>query len=278
MGPIRGLLAVLAFAAAALAPAQYQTGTSVDPDVAFRSPKMKEIGVEQRLGQPIMGHAEFVDDTGKKVKLKEYFKGDRPVIFLPIFYRCDGVCFVELTGVIDTLKRLPQITPGKDVEIVAMSLKPTETYELARLKKQEFLKGFKPESSHKNWHFLTGDMENIRAVTDSLGFNFTYDKAKDEVSHPSGIMIITPGGTISSYMLGANFLPERLEKFIETAAKEEVGQKTQEIFFGCIHLDPVTGKRSLVIQNVLKVLAAATVIAITFALLVLTGKAKLKRA
>jgi len=277
MRAFRGVFAAAALAGSVLAAGQYQTGTSVDPDVAFRSPKMKEIGVEQRLGQPIMPHAEFVDDTGKKVKLGDYFQGKRPVIFLPIFYRCEGVCFVEIMGVVDSLNRLPELKVGRDVEVVAMSLKPTETYELARLKKQEFLRTFEPKETHKNWHFLTGDMENIRAVTNSLGFNFTYDEAKDEVSHPSGIMVVTPDGTISSYLLGANFPPERLKSFIQTAAREEVGQKTQEIFFGCIHLDPVTGKRSLVIQNVLKVLAVATLLAITLTILVLTGKARLRR-
>lgn len=262
---------------AATAGAQgYQTGIDVNPDTAFKNPKLAKIAVEQRLGQPVQGLAEFTDDRGKKVRFDSLL-GKRPIILLPIFYRCTGVCNLELTGVVETIAKMPNRTVGKDFDVVAVGINPKETYELARNKKALTLQSYSRKGTEGGWHFLTGTMENIRGVTDSLGFRFTYDEQKDEVSHPSGIMILTPKGTISSYLLGANYEVGKLGNFLDIAAREEVGQKSKEIFFGCIHLDPVTGKRSLVVKNVLRLFGVVTLIVLATSIAVLSGKLHLSR-
>lgn len=254
----------------------YNTSTAVDPDVAFRSPQMNEIGVDQRLGQPIMGGASFIDDTGKKVLLKNLL-GKRPTLILPIFYRCTGVCYLELVGAVDVLRSMPEVVVGRDLDVIALGINPTETFELARAKKAETLRTYGRKTDPKAWTFLTGDIENLQAVAMSLGFKYRYDKEKDQVSHPSGVMLVTADGTISSYQLGAKYQTAKFRELLALAKKGEVGQKSQTLFFGCIHIDPVTGKRSLMIQNVLRVLAVATVLGIASMLLVLNGRAHFRR-
>lgn len=258
---------------AAVAGAQgYQATTDINPDTAFKNPELAKIGVDQRLGQPVQKLAQFTDADGKKIKIADLL-GKRPIILLPIFYRCTGVCNLELSGIEETAEKMHDMTVGKDFDVVALGINPKETYDLARAKKALTLRTYNRPGSENGWHFLTGDMDDIRAVTDSLGFRFTYDAAQDKVTHPSGVMIVTPNGTISSYILGVNYTPEKLRKFIGLAQHEQVGQKTEEIFFGCICIDPVTGKRSLQIQNVLRLLGVVTVIAVVSMLLVLSGKA-----
>jgi protein SCO1/2 len=255
----------------------YGTGTDVDPDVAFRSPKMKEIGVDQKMGAQIPLDARFTDDDGKVKTVREIFSG-RPVVLLPIFYRCERTCYLELTGVVAALNLTKKLEVGRDVEIVAIGINPTETWELARAKKKSILGSYsKFDKTKQNWHLLTGDMPNIRKVTDSMGFRFAYDEKKNEVSHPSGIMMLTPDGKISSYSLGANYEVERFEKAIALAKDGTITEATKEIFFGCIHIDPVTGKRSLMIENVMRVLAATTVIAIVMLIFALNGKTIFRR-
>jgi len=255
----------------------YGTGTDVDPDVAFRSPKMKEIGVDQKMGAQIPLDARFTDDDGKVKTVREIFSG-RPVVLLPIFYRCERTCYLELTGVVAALNLTKKLEVGRDVEVVAIGINPTETWELARAKKKSILGSYsKFDKTKQNWHLLTGDMPNIRKVTDSMGFRFAYDEKKNEVSHPSGIMMLTPDGKISSYSLGANYEVERFEKAIALAKDGTITEATKEIFFGCIHIDPVTGKRSLMIENVMRVLAATTVIAIVMLIFALNGKTIFRR-
>lgn len=265
-------LAFLFAALPGLAAAQgYNQGVSYDAETVARNPEAANIGIEQRLGQPVMGLAEFRDDDGRTVRLKDLL-GKRPVILLPIFYACTGACNLELQGVVDTLGQAPDLRVGRDLDIVAVGIHPKETSELARNKKTLTLRTFEGKTDPKAWHFLTGDAENARAVTDSLGFRFTYDEGQDRVNHPAAIMVLTPKGTISSYMLGARYTPSQLRSFLGIAAKEEVGQKSKEILFGCVHLDPVTGKRSLVIENVLRLLGVLTVLGMAVGFGVLTGR------
>ena len=269
----RTMLLGLGVSVAAVASAQYQTGTDANPDVAFRDVRMKQIGIDQRLGQKVQGLARFVDDRGKSIAFSDLL-GKRPIILLPIFYRCTGVCNLELNGVQQVAKAMANRQVGRDFDVVALGINPKEGPELARLKRIATTREYDRPGTEPGWHFLTGDLLNIKAVTDSLGFKFAYDAEKDQVSHPSGIMVLTKDGTISSYLLGANFTEEKLGAFLDTAKRGEVGQKSKEIFFGCIHLDPITGARSIVIENVLKVLGVITVAGLLTTMIVLSKRAK----
>jgi hypothetical protein len=71
-------------------------------------------------------------------------------------------------------------------------------------------------------------------------------------------MLISPSGKISSYAMGSNYDVARFEKLVELARSETITEPTKEVFFGCLHIDPVTGKRSIVIENVMRLLAIVT--------------------
>lgn len=245
--------------------------TSYDAGEVARDPEAAKIGIEQRLGQPVMAHANFRDDTGKPVKLSDLL-GKRPILLLPIFYTCTGACNLELTGVVDALNQSSALKVGRDFDIVALGIHPKETPEMAKNKKMLTLRTLKGKTDTGAWRFLTGDTESTRAVTDSLGFKYTYDEGKDRVNHPAAIMVITPKGTISSYILGARYTSTQLQGYLTIAAKEEVGQKAKTILLGCVHLDPVTGKRSIVIENVLRLFGVVTLFSMAVWFGALTGK------
>ncbi|RYG43604.1 SCO family protein [bacterium] len=256
----------------ALAAAQgYNMPAAYDAAEVARDPEAAKIGIEQRLGQPVMGFANFQDDTGKRVQLKELL-GKRPILLLPIFYACTGACNLELTGVVDALNQSSDLKVGRDFDIVALGIHPKETPALARNKKLLTLRTLKGKTDAGAWRFLTGDEESTRAVTDSLGFKYTYDEGKDRVNHPAAIMVITPKGMISSYILGARYSSTQLRGYLATAAKEEVGQKAKTILMGCVHLDPVTGKRSIVIEGVLRLFGVVTLLSMAVWFGALTGK------
>ena len=267
-------VAGLAFSSVALG--QYSTGLQIDSDPAITSPEMKKITVEQRLGETIDQHSEVTDETGKVTNFRDLIHG-RPVIVLPIFYRCTGVCNLELNGVVEALKQMPKWKVGRDVDVIALGLHPKETFDLASAKKAFTLRQYKDPASASGWHFLTGSLDQVGAIANSLGFHYVFDEKGDRVNHPTGVMILTGTGKISSYILSATFSPDRLGKFLEIAQKGEVGQRSQEIFFGCVHIDPVTGKRSIMIENVLKVMGVITLASLLGSILVLSGKAKFRR-
>lgn len=220
--------------------------------------------------------ATFQNRTGATVQFGDLLEG-RPAIVLPIFYNCTGICNLELRGTLDALAKLKSKKLNKDFNVIVVGIHPKETSELAQKKFESSIAELNQPGTEGGWKFLTGDYVNIHKVTDALGFHYTYDEARDAIDHPSGIMFLTSKGVISSYIYGAIYQPKQFETNLELAKRQNVGPKVQEIFFGCIHVDPVTGERSVVIENVLKLLGALTVGIMAFAFMVLTGRARLER-
>src|ERR1035437_2304943 len=58
---------------------------------------LQRVGVTQRLTQMLPLDAQFVDDTGKTVRLGDYF-GKRPAILSLVYYNCPMLCSEEVDG------------------------------------------------------------------------------------------------------------------------------------------------------------------------------------
>jgi protein SCO1/2 len=243
----------------------------VPQSAVTKNPALDHVRVDQRPGVQLPMSATFKDETGKQITFGSLFTG-RPIVLLPIFYRCTGVCNLELQGVLNALMRSPKLLPGRDLDVVALGINPQEGPDLAKGKKESTLDEYGKPQSAKGWHFLTGDMQNIRLVTNAMGFDFTFDPKKDVVNHPSGIMILTPKGMVSSYMLSGIYQPSAFQDDVSRAAAEVIAPKSDEIFFGCICIDPITGKRSLVITNVLRLLGILTVLSILGAMVFMSTR------
>jgi protein SCO1/2 len=254
-----------------------QAGIQQPTGVLPRGVDVSKVRIIQRIGSQLPIDAQFKDQEGKSVTIGSVLH-NRPALMLAIFYRCTGVCGVELANLVDSLEKVREKKVGRDFDVIVVGVDPVETPELAKGKLNQTL-ATAPDlkGTDAGWHFLTGDLATIRSVTNPLGFYYTYDEAKDIVNHPAGLMFVTPTGVVSSYILGANYKPEAIAADIETAAKNQLGVKSADIFFGCIHIDPLTGKSSIVIENVLKVLAAVTVLSLGLTILTLSGKARWRR-
>ncbi|HEY7536201.1 MAG TPA: SCO family protein, partial [Thermodesulfobacteriota bacterium] len=132
---------------------------------------VKDIGVNERLGNYIPQDLKFNDEEGNSVRLKDFFQGGKPVILTPVYYECPRLCTFTLNGVLDVVNNINSITLGKDFRIVSVSFNPSETPILAKAKAENYHKALnKRQSAELDWHFLTGDAENIRKLTEALGF------------------------------------------------------------------------------------------------------------
>jgi protein SCO1/2 len=220
--------------------------------------------------------ATFHDRTGRAESFGQLL-GDKPSIVLPIFFRCKGVCGLELQGAIAAIKDLKTRQLGRDFNILVVSIHPKETPDLAEGKYESTVSEVAQPATNDGWRFVVGDWPNIHKVTDAIGFKYTYDESKDAINHPSGIAFVTPKGVVSSYIYGAQYSGRQFERNLDFAGREKVGAKVEEIFFGCVHIDPLTGKRSFIVENILKVAGAGTVAGIFLAIMVMSGKAKFRR-
>ena len=99
---------------------------------------LQKVAVEQHLNQPLPLDAQFVDDTGKTVRLGDYF-GKHPAILSLVYYNCPMLCSEEMDGLAGALEMV-KMNPRKDFEVIIVSIDPSETPELAAQKKAYYVK------------------------------------------------------------------------------------------------------------------------------------------
>ena len=97
------------------------------PNVGDQLPKVLQgATIQQHLNAQLPLGATFTDDHGNPVKLGQYFDGKHPVLLSAVYYNCPMLCSEELDGITSALEMV-HLTPGKDFQIVVVSIDPTET-------------------------------------------------------------------------------------------------------------------------------------------------------
>src|SRR5271156_2628948 len=139
-GTIRFLLAaMLAVTASGLAQvAPYGEKTMGDPAQDHLPDILNTVKIDQRLGQQLPLDTQFRDETGKPVRLGDYF-GKRPVILSLVYYQCQILCMEDLNGLVGALEMV-NLTPGKDFQIVIVSFDPAGPREMAPAKKPIYVR------------------------------------------------------------------------------------------------------------------------------------------
>jgi protein SCO1/2 len=218
---------------------------------------LADVSIEQRLGARLPLAASLRDETGKVVALGDYF-GARPVVLALIYYRCPMLCGYVERGTSKALKTLA-FSPGEDFELVTVSIDPSDTPALARGQKAEFLRAYGRPSAANGIHFLTGEAGATAAIARAAGFRFTRDRETGEFSHAAGLFVATPDGRLSRYFFGVEYSARDLRLALTEASKGRLGSLADRLLLYCSHYDPKTGRYSVAILRLLRVLGVATV-------------------
>jgi protein SCO1/2 len=225
---------------------------------------LQKVGVEQHLSQMLPLDAQFVDDTGKTVRLGDYF-GKRPAILSLVYYNCPMLCSEEMDGLASALEMV-RLTPGKDFDIVIISIDPTETPQLAARKKAFYVKRYGRPETANGWHFLTGQQAAIDAVSKATGFGYIRvpgpDGKLDQYAHASAIEIATTDGRLAQYYLGVEYSPKDILLGLVEASGNKIGSPVANILTYCYHYDPQTNKHSLIVARVVQVGGMMTVVSL----------------
>jgi protein SCO1/2 len=225
-----------------------------------RETPLSKVGIDQKLDSKLPLDAKFRDEAGREVRLGDYF-GKRPVVLALVYYECPMLCTRVLDGLVRATKVLT-FTPGQEYDVVAISFDARERPALAQQKKAAYLRQFgKPETSGA-WHFLTGDANSIKSVTQAVGFRYTYDVHTAQFAHASAIYVVTPDGRMSRYFYGIEYAPKDLRLGLIEAAQNKIGNPVDQILLYCYHYDPSTGKYTPIAMNILRAAGGATVFAL----------------
>src|SRR5690606_3441773 len=119
-------------------------------------PAVQELGVDERPGERVPLDLMFTDSHGQKVRLGQFFDGERPVLLILAYNRCAMLCSLVLRGTADALSQV-DMTPGRDFRVVTVSIDPRESAHEAFRKQELMLERIGLPGQTGAWPFLVGD-------------------------------------------------------------------------------------------------------------------------
>jgi protein SCO1/2 len=225
---------------------------------------LSKVGITQRLDEQLPLGLSFADETGNQVQLGQYF-GKHPAILALVYFQCPMLCSEELNGLTSAL-RMVHLTPGKDFDVVVVSIDPTEGPALAAAKKASYVKRYGQPQTADGWHFLTGQQPAIDALTQAVGFGYTKipgpDGKLDQFAHASAIQIVTPQGKLAQYYMGVEYSPKDLLLGLVEASSNKIGSPVANILTYCYHYDPATNTHSLIVARVMQLGGLVTLLSL----------------
>lgn len=267
-----GLLLLAAHCPPLTARAQYAQPPVGPVPTGNSNEVLKKVDIEQRLNNQIPLDLKFRDETGREVRLAEYFGKGRPVALTLVYYECPMLCNQVLNGAVGAFQSL-SFTAGKEFEVVTVSFDPREGSDLAARKKESYLRRYKREGAERGWHFLTGDKSSIDALAESVGFRYAWDEQSQQFAHASALMVATPQGRLSHYFYGIDYAPKDLRLALVEASEGKVGSPVDSLLLFCYHYDPAAG-RFAPVMGVLRAAGVLTVAGLVAFILYLRRKSR----
>lgn len=233
---------------------------------------LKDVGFDQKLGSQLPLDAWFTDQDGQRLQLGELF-GERPVLLAFVYYECPMLCSLVMNGVAKSLDILP-FDVGDEFDVVAISIDPGETPELARETRAATLERYGRPQTKAGWHFLTGAEESVRRAADAAGFRYVYLPEEDEYAHSAGVLVATPEGKVAQYFYGIEYAPKDLRLAFVDASEENIGSMIDQVLLYCFQYDPQLGKYTAVAMRLVRLAGLVFVACLSAFLLIMWRREK----
>ena len=120
---------------------QGMTQGIMSPPANVRPPGLKNVGIEQHLNEQIPPALTFRDETGKAVRLGDYF-GKKPMILNLVYYQCPMLCGEVLSG-LESALRVLKFDVGKEFDVLTVSFDPERDAGNGSRKKAEYLEALR---------------------------------------------------------------------------------------------------------------------------------------
>lgn len=222
--------------------------------------ELENVDVENKLGAQIPLDLKFKDEQGNDVTLEKYFKQGKPVILNLAYYECPMLCTFVLNSLSENITKIANWTPGKQYQVLTVSINPKEKPAMALEKKNNYLATVQMPAGSDSWVFLTNPYNNAQALADAVGFKYYYDKQQDQYAHPAVTYILTEDGVLSRDLFGLTYEPKDLKFALLEASKGKIGNAIEKILLFCYHYDPDAKGYVLFAQNVMKLGGVFTIL------------------
>ena len=220
-----------------------------------------KVSIAQKLDSQIPLDLMFRDETGKVVRLREYFGKGRPVLLNFVYFSCPMLCPMVLEGTTTTLTQL-KFNVGEEFDVITVSIDPRDKAATAMEFKEKYIKRYGRLNAANGWHFLTAHETAIKQLADSVGFQYSYDGKLDQFAHGAALLVLTPDGRTSRYFYGFEFKPRDVRLAIVEASAGKIGTVADQVLLLCYHYDPAIGKYSRNAMTFMRAGGIATIAAL----------------
>jgi protein SCO1 len=196
-------------------------------------PERGIVGIEEKPGALIPLDLRFANQKGDSVTLRECVRG--PTLFTLLYFGCSDACGLLLSGIANVLRPYadnPQTAPNVIVLSISEKEGPSDAAKAQAIADAVMQKTYPID----RWHFLTGSAEAIRKVTEVAGFRFT--KRGDDYDHPLCLMVLSPQGKVTRYIIGTDFLSADIIISLMEANKGTIQPTIARILRSCFSYDP----------------------------------------
>ncbi len=238
----------------ALAPLQWAAAQHNIPPA-----ELENVGVTEKLGDYVSGDVQLYNEFGEKVVLEQYLNNGRPLMLAMVYFECPMLCNLILQGMMKGVRELAW-QPGKEFDILVVSISPTETPELALANKERYLEQLGNPDAAKGMHFLTSTEEEVRRLGDQVGFYYQWNDLTQEYMHGSTLIFLSENGRISRYLHGIDYPELMLRNALYDAAEGRIGSTIDRIVLYCFQYDASSGSYVPVAVNIMKLGGVATLL------------------
>ncbi len=235
-------------------------GREASPQVLTPPSALRDVGFDQKLGETLPLDLALRDETGREVRLRDYF-GRKPVALVLVYFDCPMLCTVSLNGLLSALE-VVSFLPGREFELLTISFDSKEGPELAAHKKKGYVGRLQRPGAEAGWHFLTGDAAALDRITRAVGFRYAWDEETRQFAHPAGLVVLTPEGRIARYLYGIEYAPKDLRLALVESAEGKISSPIDQLLLYCYQYNPVTGRYGATIMTILRLAAVVTVLAL----------------
>ena len=218
-----------------------------------------DVGIDEHVGARVPDDLVLTSSTGEPVALRELFGGDRPVVVVMAYARCEMLCSVVLRNMARAIAT-SKYTPGSDFLPVVVSLDPREAVSTAAHYQAKLLADIGRAGERATWPYLVGDDAAIARLARVLGFRYAWDERTKQYAHPAVAFVLSPDGRIAEYLRGVTF--EDLDDAIDRAAAGLVTPSSARDVLRCFHFDPALRRYGHAMQLFLRIGAATVAIAL----------------
>jgi protein SCO1 len=223
-------------------------------------PKVMEgVGIDEHLGNNIPIELPFRNALGLKTSLEEVLQDGKPVILTLNYSNCPGLCIAQMNGLVRGINEVSSLRLGTDFHLISISIDPRETTSKALGTQKKYSQDLYDQHDPEAWQFWTGDAKSIEALTQSVGFRYTYDASNDQFNHSTAAIFLSPKGKVTRYLYELGFTGNTLKMATIEAGEGRVGSSMDMIALWCVHYNPLENRYSSSARRLLSIAAGVFV-------------------